>query len=137
VYFAGPLIAAYRGHAEYHGFVQTRGSYLDGISYAFPYQHRHFAASNWHSERSLATPPCLRQSGLAKICEPEHFMNDHYLEELFAEKIRLALKNLSRDDLLRTVQEYHGNPGSSMMLILNFDESHAEAELSVMSPQKR
>jgi len=63
-------------------------------------------------------------------------MNDHYLEELFVEKIRLALKSLSRDDLLRTVQEYHGNPGSSITLILIVDESHVEAEISVMSPQK-
>jgi len=60
-------------------------------------------------------------------------MNDHYLEELFAEKIRLALKNMSRDDYLRTVQEYHTNPGSSITLILNFSESYAEAEISVMS----
>ncbi len=57
---------------------------------------------------------------------------DHYLEELFTEKIRLALKNLSREDYLRTVQEYCGAPGASITMILNFDESRVEAEISVM-----
>ena len=59
-------------------------------------------------------------------------MND-YLEELFAEKIRLALKGMSRDDYLRTIQDYESHPGSSMMLILNFNETHVEAEISIMS----
>jgi hypothetical protein len=58
-------------------------------------------------------------------------MND-YLEELLTEKIRLALKVLNRTDYLRTVQEYNTNPGSSITLILSFDETHVEAEISVM-----
>lgn len=61
---------------------------------------------------------------------------DDYLEKLFAEKIRLALKNLSRLDYLRTVQEYHTNPGCSITLIMNFDGSHVEAEISVMQNRK-
>lgn len=59
---------------------------------------------------------------------------DGILEELFAEKLRLALKGMDRVDYLRAMQEYVSNPGSSLTLILSFNESQVEAEVSVMKP---
>jgi hypothetical protein len=59
---------------------------------------------------------------------------DDFLKELLAEKIELVLKRMDRTDYLRIVQEYISNPGSSITLILNFNESQIEAEISVMKP---
>jgi hypothetical protein len=59
---------------------------------------------------------------------------DGFLEELFAEKLELVLKNMDRTEYLGTVQEYISNPGSSITLILSFSESQIDAEISVMKP---
>jgi hypothetical protein len=78
-----------------------------------------------------------RTTNIIKRKDGRTYSAETFLEEILAEKLQLVLKKMNRDDYRRTVHEYISNPGSSMTLILNFSETKAEAEISVMIPKAK